>query len=533
MPPVHSRYMELSNRGKRRKIEELRRAALAIAGGDVSDMSQLLADAAGSCNLTARSIGTELQAKLKVGKRDADQTRDEATKILHHVATSGSRADAAEAGCIVGKRLWRDAKNLTVRTKKKSTGRKVKVDVAYIRECWVARADHDGRIVQNIAHVSRDIAIGANCRPKQVERHKPDYIHSVKSASDLCIVCETLRSKRLLCMHKFDAPTEGARYVRSTWEKSEARATAPEEVTVLESHERTLDLLKKIYKEDEEWSQASDMNRLCVFDYAASPELSGGPRGTDYDFHSKAAVCYFGGLVMGPEGVVYHHVLDFRKPLRRTAKHALSCVKKIMASTDFRNRQYIEDLNVRLWSDTASNFRSREYIGTLLDDFGPRSMRVSFHCEGHGKTPLDGIFKQGKLAVKSVDATKVCSHDDFLKGVLEYLERSSGGPKHAVHNLTGDDVETSYLCLPKGVPVSVPYCWERRDCSPTYPEMYIDFSRKPSPFQTVDLARETAAREEDVLVTYREKMPDADKVIKRVREKNRKSTLLQNASAGL
>lgn len=538
MPASTLGYAALEKREKQRRVAQLKEAARRIAGGEMEDMVQLLADAAGAANNTTRSIGVEVQRSIGDGTRVGECGRQDVMGLLQHVSKAGTAGEAASVGCKVGWRLWGASKcrKSVVKTVKKKKndprGRKPAADVAAIRAAWVERADHEGRIAQCLTHVAREISLQANCTQSQAERWRPSIVHAVRRASDLCTVCELLRSKRLLCMSCPDKPTEGSRYVRGVWEKSEARTLACDDVKTLESHERVLDLLKSIYREDERWCMQDPSNRLCIFDFAAAPKICGPIRGTDYEFHSKITVGYYGGMVLSTDGVVYHHVLDFGKQ-KHTANHTLSCVGKIMRSPEFLSGQSLGDINMRCWNDTASNFRSKEFIGSMLCSFETKSMRVSFHCEGHGKTALDGIFKTGKEAVRSIDAHRVDGPCDFATRVQKYLDASSTGPKHVVHYLTSDDMLGSVsLVVPAGVNVTTPYIWERKEWCIDFPYMHIDLGEERLSLETLDFLEDPPVVASSSLETFQQKKPKAAAIVDRIRTKSKVSALYKRCSVG-
>ena len=93
-----------------------------------------------------------------------------------------------------------------------------------------------------------------------------------------------------------------------------------------------------------------------------------------------------------------------------------------------------------------------------------------------------------------------------------------------------DNAEAVSLVLPRGLRVSVPYFWERRSTEVTYPQMYIDFSREHCTLITSTLGAGSCGVDLgagcNVLTTFNNKRPASDVIVKRVRAKFDKSTLI-------
>lgn len=530
-------YTELSERTKRRRVVDLLEYARKISFGGEIDTKELVSDAAGSYNRTNSSIGRMVE-KIQGEGRNSDDGCGKIIALLQHVTDSGCREDAVLSGCKAGRKMWTKAKKdpmqyvksgISARTERRGQGRKVTVDLGRIREEWVKRAGDGGDINESMSRVAREIAKLADCKWRQALRWKPDWVGKKKSPNALCGVCELLRKRRLLSMG-MDKPTgDGFRSVRKMWENSESRKSAPEDVVTLEKHEKAVEFLKKKYESDKLWSSRSLENRVCIFDYASAPTLKSN-RGTGYDFNSKITVTYFGAMVFASGGKTYHHVLDFRKKTGgHTAHHSFSCAKKVFSSPEFLGGFSLKDLSIRTWTDTASNFRSREFTGSLLD-VECKSVRVSYHAEEHGKTSLDSIFTTGKAAIQSVDADGCSDVENFVQKVRSYLHCNSSGTNHIVHHLVDDcEVETSVLVLPDKIQMSIPYFWERKNRIGSFPELYIDLSEEATPLVT-SAASDTPGGsdpEEDVLLSFQGKRPSGDTIISRISTKYSKSTLFK------
>ena len=324
---------------------------------------------------------------------------------------------------------------------------------------------------------------------------------------------------------------EGFSDVRALWENGSFRSKAPHDVQVLEKHEKALEFLKNHYIFDQYWACESENNRVCVFDYA-SPATLQSHRGTGYEFNSKTSVTYFGGMVFDTIGVAYHHVLDFRKKVGgHTSHHSFACVQKIFRSEEFLQGKSVKEIHIRTWTDTASCFRSKEFVGSLLDSVQSSSMRVSFHCEENGKTSLDAIFAKGKDAVRSVDTDSCHDIGIFVERVKTYLQSLGGGTRHVVHHLDSDsDVSTVSLDLPGRTMISSPYFWERKKRGSSCPLLYIDLGDSSYPLVTSSISdpKNSIEDAEDILAHFHGKKPSVKTIISRVEAKYKRSTLYRD-----
>ena len=539
--------MELSDRQKRRRVFELRGIARILSCGEEEEAKNLISDAAGSFNRTTISIGEEMDEMRKKKENMSDENKKKIVSLLKHVKAAGSFGDAKNAGCFAGKKLWRSSdkskkvvKNCNVIKKNKikrsprKTGRKTTVDVGKISESWVSRASLDGTVNVAPTRIAREIGTEVGCSWRHALRWRPEFINLKRNATALCGVCELLRKRRLLCMNIKCTSADGSRDVRALWENSSFRNKAPQDVRVLEKHEKALEYLKSQYIYDQYWACQSDKNRVCVFDYAASVTFQS-HRGTGYEFNSKTSVTYFGGMVFDTRGVAYHHVFDFRKKVGgHTAHHGMSCVQKIFQSDSFLEGAKIRDLHVRTWSDTASCFRSKEFVGSLLDSVESSSMRVSFHCEEHGKTSLDAIFVKGKDAIRAVDADSCTDVNYFVEQINTYLQSLGGDTRHVVHHLSEDSViPTVSLVLPGKTMMSTPYFWERKSRDTDCPLFYLDLSDASYPLLVSSMPdpKEVRNDEEDILANFRGQKPSTKTIVSRVDAKYKRSILLHKIAS--
>ena len=118
--------MQLSERQRQRRVQELREIARILSCGGEEDAKHLISDAAGSFNLTTISIGAEV-GKLRKNNQMSDGDKNKIKSLLSHVKAAGARGDANKAGCFFGKKIWRSTNQGSSKCVKKKM-RRIKIN---------------------------------------------------------------------------------------------------------------------------------------------------------------------------------------------------------------------------------------------------------------------------------------------------------------------------------------------------------------------------------------------------------------------
>ena len=395
-------------------------------------------------------------------------------------------------------------------------GAPAKYCVATIMEHWVDCADFDGRVIQSMSHLSKMISGKIGVPPRTVLRWKPSTIRKVGATSDLCSACELLKCRRLFHLQMTHKGTEGVRLVRNLWKQHFVTKDVPHDIEVLESHERLYMFLRDVSNEDLAWAASAHGRYTFFFDYAAAFKISS-PRGTGGDFFSPTTVQYFGAYVVGGGQKKYYHVIDMDQGARHTSEHALQCSRIVIQAHLRATKCKKNTAQVRVWTDTVSYFRSREYLGGILS-MCVANVRAAFHCESHGKTVVDAAFRHGRAALSEVSAGHCKDRPAYEKKLQERFETLDN---HSLlfHNRRNMPRPVQ-LVVGKGTgPISVPYIWDRVSDG-AVPLISIDLSSDRIPLVIAD---KTTSDNKEVL-------DDAHAVFKHMRPENQASKIVSSWS---
>ena len=207
----------------------------------------------------------------------------------------------------------------------------------------------------------------------------------------------------------------------------------------------------------------------------------------------------------------------------------MQCLDGLFASAEFLGKFNISELDVRIWSDTASHYRNRFIIGELLSSTDMfREIRICFHAEGHGKTKLDSIFKPSKSIVRDIDMSKV-KNVSALRKVLVKGFSDMGLGRHVVGFIDGGNNRAGLhpIILPRGTLISVPNFWERSQVGDVV-QVLID-KEDLVPLRTGSASFEVKDTI-DVVEKYHSISQDSSKILARVRRKAAQSKLIQRIS---
>ena len=525
-------YKASSDRAKRARVAALKDFARKLSA-DERDAMCLISDAAGACNKTTSSISEYVASLMPPGTaRAPGESRDKALSLMSHVSNSGTHGEAKMAGLDVGWRIWAESQKGPKKNKgnRPGAGAPARAPVRDIMEEWSKAADFGGKVSQSYNHIARSIGQKLSVNARCVLRWKPSAVAKVSGANDLCSACELLKRRRMQVLGLDDKGTEGARAVRAVWQGAKYPGCIPSDMETLGKHESLVDLLKATLEADKTWSKKKG-NRLCIFDYAAPATLRA-PRATDKHFHGKKSIIYFGGLVFDGSGVTYHHVFDLQRGAKHASAHALQCCNIIFRSKSFLGEdRKLSLLRIRSWSDTATTFRSREFIGGMLS-LGAYSMRVSFHAEGHGKTQLDAIFGAAKEALSQVDALRAEGAKDFQARVAERFSTFGEDGGHCVHffNMRAAPNPVQ-LTPPAGIFLRTPHIWQTRRHGGAM-RLDYDWHGKWAHLATTPCTNEPIEHAEDAVDELQEQETPADTILPKLGKKFSRSQLLQNCAGG-
>jgi hypothetical protein len=258
-----------------------------------------------------------------------------------------------------------------------------------------------------------------------IRNHKPPECQHVTRGTDLCPYCESARAIRARAL-KLDASTPRTE-VMQQWGAADAAtknslgASDQELLWVLEKHENLKQRLQQRF-EDAIADMAAD-DAVAVCDYAANVPLTS-VRGDSWEFFNVTTIALFGLQLFRPGGVTHtFYVVDFNTRVRKTALHAVRCVKTCWVAMEEMWPGTI--CNFELWSDTARSLRCGMYHASILQGGAEEfdTIATRHFAEYHGKTVLDQRFSCAKRVLGEIDAARLKSgQEDAKTRVKEALE---------------------------------------------------------------------------------------------------------------
>ena len=406
-PSTHSGlgdYGALAPGGKRAKsrVREGRSALESIAGSQ-EGAARLVNDIAGFDNRTT----AEIRLAFDRLKKDETAYGREAKSVLLWPLRGLSLQQIRALGFGVGPDFWRNVKERDIRRpladgRTGASGRAMHPKAAGIEEGWRKvsfPASGGGRVFygtkNRAARMIRE-SVGGAVSLNTVTNHLPPGIKCAARPTDLCPICEELKSLRLgpgapvesTCAMGRDA---GALVPRS------AKAAA---VKVLERHEELAARLQRQCAEDMRNPPEDAIVAIC--DWSGNVVLRG-HRSDAYEFFNASSIQLIGARVSfrGADGcprqMYIHGYGKVNAPFAKTGDWCATAIGTLLAEAisvcGTPPKRHI------IWLDTAQHFRNKcllYEVPNALHRAGAASVQIRFHAEHHGKTPVDASFRRAK-----------------------------------------------------------------------------------------------------------------------------------------
>ena len=462
-----SAYSNLCARQKTIRQKCIMRVAKAMSGENDGD--ELLSDAAGIHNVTAKKIAVSYQlAKCDPGNAQFRnrRAREWAVNVLSFLVGSGSRTSIETLGVSMGDDLYSSVKDFSESGQliffseaSSEVGRGAHPDRFKIHDAWIQRSHEsprvsvDGvplRVVKgSLKNVADDIATELQCSHWAATSYRPVTVTLARKLSDLCLNCESLRRVRVELINlarqdgfsvKEPSILDGQKVIANVSPKvleywlskssdggvSDVVADLLDQHSILQWHE---DLGKQL-RSELHLSQG-EMHTIVV-DFASDLTLKS-HRGDAREFYKPLRLSHFGLMVTSPPvgGTKKAHYIDVLAP---SGPHTSRSVVDFVTHGIEKAKEVgilKESDPIHVFCDKASHFSSGESAYGILVDAtrGFSSARMTYHVCYHGKTPLDSHFAHFKKKIESsgTDQWGSCFLDTFalVKAAVSSLPRTT------------------------------------------------------------------------------------------------------------
>ena len=469
-----TRYDQLAGASRhaamRRRL--LFEAADAISGGCGKD---LMRDVCAGDNITARRIAQRVGVVRELACHGAHSIaeREYVINSLAFLLPEHGRDSIKQLGCSLGKDLYAsvrafvDSGDLRYVVPSGATEGRVVGDAGVaIPGAWRSLAHDSGRVLSDgtpiltlsggLKKAARAVALEINCSERHAYRMRPKDVVAASKLTDLCPLCEGLRTARLSIVSEaielganVTHPGDGAgqkavrgpgevaaEFLRGNLNLSPSTQELLAQYEALKWHE---DMAQQL---DRRYQQERRDGLVITFDFGSRIQLKSG-RGDSREWFHALSVGRFGLAVSRPDG---HGAFTLRYVDVYFLKHknssyvAAACLAKAVKTAIEQGWIGHDEDTVKFFCDKGSHFASGETVYSVLTQLMPTcpDVELCFHPAYHGKTIVDGHFGVVKQRLDCLVVEKWPRCEDFLRSTLTAETEGLVNTKAAWLSLPGD-----------------------------------------------------------------------------------------------
>ena len=450
----------------------LTEAADAISGGCGKS---LLRDVCAGDNVTARRIAQRVGVVRELACHGAHSVaeREYVINSLAFLLPEHGRDSIKQLGCSIGKDLYAtvrtfvDSADLRYAVPSGAKEGRVTGDAGVaIPGAWRSLAHDSGRVLSDgtpiltlsggLKRAARAVALESNCSERHAYRMRPRDVVTASKLTDLCPLCEGLRTARLSVVS--EAIELGANVTHPGDCAGQKAVRGPGEVAAeflignpnlspgtkellaqyeaLKWHE---DLARQL---DRRYQQERRDGLVLTFDFGSRIQLKSG-RGDSREWFKALSIGRFGLAVSRPDGhgaSTLRYVDIYFLKHKNSSYVAAACLAKAVSTAMEQGWIGRDEDIVKFFCDKGSHFASGEMVYSVLTQVMPTcpDVELCFHPAYHGKTIVDGHFGVVKQRLDGLVVEKWPRCEDFLRGTLTTETEGLVNTKAAWLSLPGD-----------------------------------------------------------------------------------------------